>query len=471
MRFISKRFLQAATTAIAAASLVIGASACSAGGGTGAAASAQPTLSSGTQDFLKKEGAATGTKSISILAQSSPQALAIQNISDQFTKLTGIQVNWTVLDERSTENKASVALGSANGGYDVIQTPSSLIPTYASRGWIDSVDDLAAKTDLKVPGWDKSAFGSGLNNLLTVGGKQYGVPMFVGTQVFYYRTDIFQQHGITTPPTTYKELIADVKKVSTPQVAGIAMRSAPDISQFLFDWSAWLYAYGGSYYKNYDNGKYSGSALNSPAAVQALSDYADLLQHYAPSGATNWSVDDVTRAFASGQAAIVQEGAVFGGTFNNPSTSQVAGKVGTFTLPTGPAGSFVPYNDHGWAIAKNSKATDAAWLFTQWATLQSTLTAATQGKAKFSTPPLTSVYNSDEYKKTYGFDDFVPTVTKTLQIADKGGVSPLKGDPNFQPADPTWSTVGMQIAQELSKALTGQEGAQQAVARAAEFLK
>jgi ABC-type glycerol-3-phosphate transport system substrate-binding protein len=454
-----------------ATAIALGVTACSAGGGT-TGPKTSPNIGQSAEAFLKKAGKATGTSSISVLAQASPQANAIQKISDQFTQLTGITVNWTVLDEQSQDNKAAVALGSGDGGYDVIQTAANLVPTYATRGWIESIDALAAKKDLQVPGWSEDAFGQGLNGLLSYKGHLYAAPMFIGTQVYYYRTDLFKAAGITKTPTTYKELVADAKKVDSDQVAGIALRSAPDISQLLFDWSAWLYAYGGSYYKTYDNGSYSGSALDSKAAVDALSDYADLLQHDAPSGATNWSVSDVTRAFASGQVAIIQEGAVFGGTFNNPSTSQVAGKVGTFTLPSGPAGSFVPYNSHGWAVAKNSKATDAAWLFTQWATLAQTLTTATQdAKVAFSTPPLASVYTSKAYQKQYGFDDYVSTVTKTLKIADNGGVSPLKGDPNYQPSDPSWSTVGQQIAQELSKAVTGQESPEAAIRNAAGFLK
>jgi ABC-type glycerol-3-phosphate transport system substrate-binding protein len=323
-----------------------------------------------------------------------------------------------------------------------------------------------------VPGWSAESFGSGVTDLLSSDGELFAAPMFTGTQIFYYRTDLFEAAGITDTPTTYEELIEDVKKLDDGQTSGIAMRSAPDVSQLLFVWSAWLYAYGGSYYESYEDGVYSGSALNSPEAIAALEDYAMLLQDYAPSGATNWSVTDVTRAFASGQVAIAQEGAVFGGTFDDPSKSQVAGKVGTFALPAGPAGSFVPYNAHGWAVAANSEATDAAWLFTQWATLTQTLTSATENPdIAFSTPPLAEVYSSPGYEKRYGFDNYVSTVVETLDIANNGGVSPLEGDASYQPAHATWSTVGQQVAQELSKTVTGQQDARTAIEKAAEYLK
>ncbi|ACQ78835.1 extracellular solute-binding protein family 1 [Beutenbergia cavernae DSM 12333] len=455
---------------VAAALVLAG---CGAGGGDagGGGDDTGAELEASAEDFLAGRGEELGVGSISVLAQSSPQADAIQQISGQFTELTGITVDWTILDEQSTENRAAVALGSGDGGYDVLQTPSGFIPTYVDRGWLEPIGPLVDDAESIVPGWDLAAFGEGTTSLLSREDELYGVPMFIGTQMFYYRTDVFAEHGIDAVPTTYEELVDVVHQIHSDDVAGIALRTAPSPSQLLFVWSAWLYANGGSYYETFDDGTYSGSALDSPEAVESLTTYTDLVQNYAPSGATNWSVDDVTRAFASGRVAIVQEGAVFGGTFNNPEASQVAGNIDSFTLPEGPAGSYVPYNTHGWTIAANSDATDAAWLFTQWATLAQTLTAATQTDANFGAPPLAEVYESPEYEESYGFGSFVPTVTGTIGIANDGGVSPFEDDPNYLPATPDWATVGQQIAEELSKAVTGQVEVAEAIRAAAAYLE
>lgn len=466
---IYTKVMRGAIAPVAIGALVL--SGCSAGGIGGVEGGEGADLDVSIEQFLQQRGEELDVSSISVLAQSSPQADAIEAISDQFTEYTGIDVNWTILDEQSTENKAAVALGSGEGGFDVLQTPSGFIPTYVDRDWIQSIDELASDEDTIVPGWNLDAYGEGTTGLLRRDGEIYGVPMFIGTQMFYYRTDVFEDHGISSPPTSYDELVEVVKQIHGDDVAGIALRTAPSASQLLFVWSAWFYANGGSYYENYDDGAYSGSALDSPEAIESLSTFIDLVQNYAPSGATNWSVDDVTRAFLTGRVGIVQEGAVFGGTFNNPESSQVAGNIDTFTLPAGDAGAFVPYNTHGWSIAANSPATDAAWLFVQWATLAETLTAATQSDANFGAPPLAEVYESDEYAERYGFGNFVPTVTATIGIANDGGVSPLDGDPNYLPATSDWATAGQRIAEELSKAVTGQLSAEEAIANAASFLE
>lgn len=435
-----------------------------AAGGAGPPSTGAPSLAGDTNTFLGDTGKKLGVPSISVLAYAAPQGDAIKAVIGQFTDLTGISVNWTSLDEQSAVNRASVALGSSSGGYDIVQSTSALVPTYVSRNWLADLTGLRGSSKATIPSWDPAAYGTGMNALLSVGDKLYAAPSFIGTQIFYYRTDIFQAKGVT-PPTTLDELRDVCKAIHGGGTSAIALRSAPSPSQMMFVWSAWLYAYGGKYYSSYANGGYSGVALSSPESVKALELFVDLLRNYAPSGATNWSVEDVSRAFTTGQVAMVQEGAVFGGTYNG-STSQAAGKVGTFVIPAGPAGQFVPYNAHGWSIAANSKAQDAAWLFVQWATLKETLTAATTGSVAFSTPPLSAVYDTVKYQQKYGFDDFVPTVKKTIATADKGGFTPFR-DASYLPRRPDWNTVGQRVCEELSKTVTGQVSAAAAVKSAA----
>ncbi len=435
-------------------------SACAAGGG-GPSSGDAPTLAGNADSFLKDIGPKLGTTTLSVLAYAAPQAEALHALTGQFTKLTGIAVNWTGLDEQSAVNRAAVALGSSSGGYDVVQATSGLLPTYVERKWLADMTALRASSHATIPSWDPAAFGKGTNALLSGGTQLYAAPCFIGTQIFYYRTDVFEAKGVK-PPTSLDGLREVCKTIHTKEMSAIALRSAPSPSQLMFVWSAWLYAYGGRYYDQYRDGKYSGVAIDSPEAVRALELFVDLMRNYAPTGATNWSVEDVSRAFITGQVAIVQEGAVFGGTYNDPSASQAGGKVGTFVIPAGPKGSYVPYNAHGWSISDQSKAKDAAWLFAQWATLKETLTTATTGKVAFSTPPLSEVYDTPEYQKRYGFDSFVATVKGTIATADKGGFSPFD-DASYLPRTSAWNTLGQRVCEELSKAVTGQTTPAEAV--------
>lgn len=447
-----------------------GGTALAACGAGSASPKSAPPISEQAKDFLRTAGKKLQGAKLNVLEYASPQSEAIQAVTGQFTELTGIGVSWTKLDEKAASTKAAIDLGSGQGSFDLVQTSADLLPTYASRGWLASLTDLSKDSSVAVPGWKPEAYGSAFVNLLSHGGQMYAAPMFLGTQLYYYRTDIFDQHGVT-PPKTFDELEQACAKIHGKPVSAIAVRTAASPSQNLFVWSAWLYGMGGRYFTSYADGKYSGPALDAPEAVAAAEYYARLIQKYAPTGATNWTVEDVVRAFAAGQVGIVQEGAVFGGTFNDPKKSQVAGKVGTFTIPAGPAGGFVPFTAHGWAIAKGSKQQQAAWLFAQWATLRDTLVSATQSDANFAAPPLADVYSSDAFQKKYGFDNYVKTIQDTIAAANAGKVSPLSGDPHYVPGLDNWSAVGLEIAKQLGSAVTGQTTAAVAMRQANEQIK
>jgi ABC-type glycerol-3-phosphate transport system substrate-binding protein len=99
--------------------------------------------------------------------------------------------------------------------------------------------------------------------------------------------------------------------------------------------------------------------------------------------------------------------------------------------------------------------------------LQDTLTSATGANHALASPPLTSVYQSTAYQKRFGFDDYIPTVVQTIQNASENGVSPIKGDPNYLPGTPEWSSIGQRVVEQLSRAITGQATPEEAIAKAA----
>lgn len=57
----------------------------------------------------------------------------------------------------------------------------------------------------------------------TVAGVAYGVPYTFGVEGIWYRKSLFTQAGITTPPTTFDELNADVQKLKDAGIIPIAV--------------------------------------------------------------------------------------------------------------------------------------------------------------------------------------------------------------------------------------------------------
>jgi raffinose/stachyose/melibiose transport system substrate-binding protein len=94
------------------------------------------------------------------------------------------------------------------GGALITQVQSGKVMdiTQAVSSWVDGQIGNAAK------GWQ-------------LDGKQYGIPYDLHVVGFWYRKDLFQQAGITTPPTTMDELNSDVTKLKAAGIAPIAVGS------------------------------------------------------------------------------------------------------------------------------------------------------------------------------------------------------------------------------------------------------
>jgi len=75
--------------------------------------------------------------------------------------------------------------------------------TDATKSWIDQIGGSAA-------GWQ-------------VGGKQYGIPYNLGIVGFWYNKALFTKAGISAPPATWDELLADIGKLKTAGVTPIAL--------------------------------------------------------------------------------------------------------------------------------------------------------------------------------------------------------------------------------------------------------
>src|SRR5215218_4466712 len=91
--------------------------------------------------------------SISVLMVNNPQMVDLQKLTaDNFTKQTGITVNFTVLPENDVRDKISQEFSSQAGQYDVATVSNFEIPIYAKSKWVAPMDDFI-KND---PGFDQA---------------------------------------------------------------------------------------------------------------------------------------------------------------------------------------------------------------------------------------------------------------------------------------------------------------------------
>lgn len=81
-----------------------------------------------------------------------------------------------------------------------------------------------------------------VKTMVSYDGKYWAYPQLVEpSTVLYYRTDLFEEAGITKVPTTWDELIEAAKKLTTKDVFGL---SIPDFGSM--GWCTWGYQYASS---------------------------------------------------------------------------------------------------------------------------------------------------------------------------------------------------------------------------------
>jgi len=146
-------------------------------------------------------------------------------INKEFTKQTGAKVNVQTQQWSGIGTKITTALSTSTPP-DVVDLGNTDVASFASSGGL--LDLTANKSELEAG----QTWLSGLEAPAEVGGKLYAVPSFAGDRVVLYNKTMWAAAGITSAPTTYAQLTADLDKVK-------AKNSAPDFSAMYFPGQYW----------------------------------------------------------------------------------------------------------------------------------------------------------------------------------------------------------------------------------------
>ena len=117
-----------------------------------------------------------------------------------------VQACWTNVGQGNDEyDKFQTAISAGTGAPDVIMLEADRIPNYVVQSALVDISDY---------GYDdvKGNFSEGAWKDVSVGSAVYGAPVDGGPMGMIYRTDVFEQYGIT-PPTTWAEYEAAAQTV------------------------------------------------------------------------------------------------------------------------------------------------------------------------------------------------------------------------------------------------------------------
>jgi len=338
-------------------------------------------------------------------------------------KHTKVVVDWIPWGNRVTD--WTNALTSGKGGPDITELGNTDTPGIASQGALANIT-----TDVKSWSNGSDIIPGNLQND-TLGGSNFAVPWFGGVRAIWYRKDQFAKAGISAPPTSWAQLVADAKLLMKkfPGTYGLGAPSNFTNGIVSFIWGA------GGQVAVQQNGQWK-AELNSPQSEAGIKFYADLYltEHVSPAkyigqtelgapGATSGGSDE---DFAKGTLDMYMDGPWAKASLTAVST-KYASQWASFPIPSeqgpNPAPAFAGGSDLGvWAKSPNQK---AAWALVT--VMDSPTNATSFANASGFFPEFTSALSGGGYAnnpllagfaKAAGYTQISPLNSKNWATAD-----------------------------------------------------
>src|SRR4029077_8342119 len=127
---------------------------------------------------------------------------------------------------------------------------------------------FADLTSVKSKFPNSSTWLKGLTDSASYDGKLMGVPYYAGSRVVIYNTDLFKKAGVTTPPKSLGQFMADGNKVMAANSADKTFSAFYVAGQDWYSALAFVYAFGGQIATS-TGGKWVGT-LDKPRALLGL---------------------------------------------------------------------------------------------------------------------------------------------------------------------------------------------------------
>jgi raffinose/stachyose/melibiose transport system substrate-binding protein len=265
-----------------------------------------------------------------------------------------VKINITILENEAFKTKLTTVM---QGG-----TPPDIFQSWGGGVMNDQVaagmlQDITAALDADGGAW-RNTFAPGALAVYALDGKNYGVPWDMGEVAWWYNKDLFAQAKIANPPTTWTELLADVKQIKAAGITPISLGEK----------DTWTGMHIWSYLATRICGQAgflaaanrSGGAFTDPCFVQAGKDLKDLidLQPF-QAGFLGASHDVMQGTFGNGKAAMELSGQwAPGSEAGQAADKKGVANLGLFNFPAveGGAGDVtdVMGGGNGFAIGKNA---------------------------------------------------------------------------------------------------------------------
>ncbi|WP_127505877.1 ABC transporter substrate-binding protein [Actinoplanes solisilvae] len=403
-----------------------------------------------------------GPNSINVLMVNNPQMIDLQRLTaDNFTRQTGINVNFTVLPENDVRDKISQEFSSQAGQYDVASLSNFEIPIYAKSKWIAPLDDYVAADTA----FDQGDILAPMTQSLTADdGKLYGEPFYGESSFLMYRKDVLDANGVQMPAKPTWQQVADIAAQvdnKQPGMRGICLRGQPGWGQIFAPLTTVVNTFGGTWFEKDWTPK-----VNAPEFKQAVNFYVDLVRAHGENGAPQAGFTECLNNLVQGNVAMWYDATSAAGSLE-ADDSPVKGKIGYAPAPVVKTDSSGWLYAWSWSIQQASDQKDNAWKFISWASSKQyeELVGQQVGWSSVPAGKRASTYENQDYLGVAA--SFAEPTKAAIEGADprNPGVQPRPAI-GIQFIDiPEFTDLGTQASQYVSSAIAGQMSVDEALDR------
>ncbi len=275
---------------------------------------------------------------VNVMTFTGPQiAEPLQRHAPEFEKATGAKVNVITVPFSDLYTKLLTDWSSGTNSVDAAVFAPQWMGDYITGGFLEDISDRVAKD--KELAWDDiGVFFRDFSAKYQ--GKTYLIPLDGDFHMIYYRTDVFQDAGLT-PPKTWDDYVADAKALNGKDMNG---DGTPDygscISKKRNAQAYWfITSIAGGYVQSQGTGQGAffdtrdmKPLVNNEAFAKALDVYNETTK-YGPPNEINLDVGDTRGLFTSGRCALSMDWGDIGPLAADPTSSKVVNKVGAAVLP------------------------------------------------------------------------------------------------------------------------------------------
>ena len=334
---------------LGAVAMLVGA--CTSGATTAPASQAPASQAAASQAAASQAPASAAPVTINWwhINKDDPGKSIFQGFADAYMKAhPNVKINVTVLENEAFKTK--LAATPPDSYPDLFQSwGGGLMAQQADAGTLQDITSA-------VSSWG-STVNSGAMSIYQYKGKQYGIPWDMGMIGFWYNKALFTQAGISAPPTTWDDYLADVTKLKGAGITPLAI-AGKDMWPSMHLWTYLVLRIGGSdaLQQMVQSGNWNTDACTKAGDEVLKLNAIDPYQ----AGYKSATYDNEAAAVGNGKAAMELMGQWAPGTQKADSTNKqgLGDNLGWFPFPavTGGAGDA---NDgvgggNGIAVSKNA---------------------------------------------------------------------------------------------------------------------